>query len=99
MTLYEFLEETIRADERANIVEEVNMHLREAEYEYDSNMGIGDNIGSALLKEYANGYKKGEQDGKADERAKVLEKVLNSEKFFGNYIDARDFTEWLNTHK
>ena len=74
MTVYEYalFEENIRAKERANIIEEVDLHLREADYEYDSNMGIGDNVGSALLKEYANGYKKGEQDGRADERAKIL---------------------------
>ena len=44
-------------------------------------------------------YQLGYQQGRADERAKVLEKVLNSEKFFGNYIDARDLTEWLKAHK
>lgn len=43
--------------------------------------------------------KKQVEEVRADERAKVLEKILNSEKFFGNYIDARDLIEWLKAHK
>lgn len=86
-------DERISVDERAKIIKEVDMHLRETRYTYDYGMGIGDNIGSALLKEYANGYKKGEQDGRAEERRKFIEWLEDNE---FNYDKVEAF--WCRTH-
>lgn len=88
--LLDLIEKGVRADERVGIIEEVSIHLLEAGYTYDSNMGIGDNIGSALLKEYANGYKKGEQDGRADAIRKFAEWLENN-----NFC----FVEWKPKEK
>lgn len=87
------MEDAIRLveNERAKVLDEVDMHLREARYTYDYGMGIGDNIGSALLKEYANGYNKGVQDGRAEERARVVDENKNA---WGKVLN--QLHEWKN---
>lgn len=44
---------------REDAIGEVIKSLKEVNYEYDENMSIDNNIGSAMLGEFAKGYNKG----------------------------------------
>lgn len=57
---------------KAEMIEEVELSLREAGYEYDENMGVGDNVGSAMLGAYAKGYNKGYEEKCLKVRAEAI---------------------------
>lgn len=44
---------------REDVIGEVIKSLKEVNYEYDENMNVDNNIGSAMLGEFAKGYNKG----------------------------------------
>lgn len=43
-------------------IDEVKASLKQAGYTYDENMSVDNNVGSAMLGEYAEGYKDGYSD-------------------------------------
>lgn len=62
------------------VQKEVTSSLVQAGYEYDENMSIDNNIGSAMLSEYAKGYRVGEEDGRNDAFGEAV--VLLHDKLF-----------------
>lgn len=62
---------------RADAIEDVELSLREAGYEYDENMSVGDNVGSAMLGAYAKGYNKGYEEKCLKVRADAIESIIN----------------------
>lgn len=59
---------------------EIKSSLAQAGYEYDENMSIDDNIGSAMIKEFARGYNKGYTDANVIKTWKeVIDKLLRTE--------------------
>lgn len=47
---------------KADVIDEITKSLKEVGYEYDNNMSVDNNIGSALLGEFSKGYIEGNKD-------------------------------------
>lgn len=78
--LFEHEEEFDLAIRSLRVQEEVVSSLAQAGYEYDENMSVDNNIGSAMLGEYAKGYRVGEEDGRNDAFGKAV--ILLHDKLF-----------------
>lgn len=64
---------------------EVKASLEEAGYEYDENMPIGNNIGSAMLGDYAKGFNRGYESGHCEGFQKGYCKGI--EDFYEGYLE------------